>query len=270
MQYLLINLSTPVSSVIETLVDDTILKDIPFGRKFKTPSLSYENILIPFLIADQKDSDFILNYDNITSHVIQTNYFSYGDDVYYSLFKVFKELINKAKTFSFQVLDQISEEDIDLTYTDGSHSKNENKASYACCKLLTEDANGVLDDFTGKKWTYKPFSGVINDGTNNIGELTAIKVAIENLQSKKYQVIISDSIYSIKTYREYIHVWKNNGYKAYNKKDIKNKELIIDTYEKIKNAGDKIILFKWTKGHNNNSFNEICDELAKNELGIEK
>ena len=29
------------------------------------------------------------------------------------------------------------------------------------------------------------------------------------------------------------HTWKNNGYKAYNKKPIKNKELICETYAKL-------------------------------------
>ena len=129
--------------------------------------------------------------------------------------------------------------------------------------------DGLLDDFTGKKFIFDAFSGTIKEGTNNIGELTAIKIAIENFNNKTFQLIISDSIYGIKSYREYIHVWKNNGYKTYSKKEIKNKDLIIETYEELKEVQkNKIVLLKWTKGHDQNSFNEKCDELAKKELGI--
>ena len=106
---------------------------------------------------------------------------------------------------------ELSDEQIGISYTDGSFSKNQTSAAYACCKLLNESPDGLLDDFTGKKFIFDAFSGTIKEGTNNIGELTAIKIAIENFNDKTFQLIISDSIYGIKSYREYIHVWKNNG-----------------------------------------------------------
>ena len=62
---------------------------------------------------------------------------------------------------------------------------------------MEESATGLYDDFTGRNFKFDAFAGKIENGTNNIGELTAIKVAIENFGNKKYQMIISDSIYGL-------------------------------------------------------------------------
>ena len=268
-QYLLVNAVFEKSSLLESLLDDTILKEYAYGSKYKDPNLEYDYILIPLILCDETDQEFALNYYKLAQRITQQVGISYSEDVYYSLFKVFKDALDKSKSMSLTILDCIDEDKIGISYTDGSFSKNNETAAYACCTLLTEDANGLLDDFTGRNFKFEAYSGKIENGTNNIGELTAIKEATKHFGDKKYQMIISDSIYGIKTYREYIHVWKNNGYKAYNKKPIKNKELIVETQDMLNEArNEKIILLKWTKGHANNSFNEKCDEMAKKELGI--
>lgn len=269
-KYILINISCESSSLLESLLDDKVLKEFAYGAKYKEPRLEYDNILIPIIPEDKTNQEFNLNYPKLAQSIVQEVGVSHTIDIYYSIFISLKDILERAKTLSIQILDYIDENDIDILYTDGSFSKNTETAAYACCQLLEEDnINGLLDDFSGKKFKFNAFSGKIENGTNNIGELTAIKVAATNFASKKYQLIISDSIYGIKSYREYIHTWKNNGYKAYNKKPIKNKELIIETYEILKEKqNEKIVLLKWTKGHANNSFNEKCDEMAKKELGI--
>ena len=268
-QYLLVNATFESSSILEDLLDNVCLKEIALGAKYKEPKLEYDNVLIPLILCDNTNQEFVLGYPKIVQHITQQSGITYSEDVYYSLFVVFKEVLEKSKAMSITITECIDEEQIDIFYTDGSFSKNTEAAAYACCKLLNEDVNGLIDDFTGRKFKFDAFSGKIENGTNNIGELTAIKVATQNFGDKKYQLVISDSIYGIKSYREYIHTWKKNGYKAYNKKPIKNKELITETYELLREKqNEKIVLLKWTKGHANNSFNEKCDEMAKKELGI--
>lgn len=268
-QFILVDATFDSSSLIETLIDDKILKEYAYGMKYKSPRLEYGNILIPLILMDESDHEFSMNYYKLAQKVVQKQGITYSEDVYYSLYKTFSEIINKDVNCSLNVIDLVDEDNIGIFYTDGSFSKNTEEAAYACCQLLDESNDGLADDFTGRKFEFNAYSGKIEKGTNNIGELTAIKVAIENFHGKKYQMIISDSIYGIKSYREYIHTWKNNGYKAYNKKPIKNKELICETYAKLQEKqNDHIVLLKWTKGHANNSFNEKCDEMAKKELGI--
>lgn len=269
-QFILVDASFETSSMLEALLDDTLLKELAYGMKYKTPRLEYDHVLVPLVLMDPNDHGFSMNYYKLVQKVVQQQGVVYSEDVYYSLYKVFGEIVNKYDTnFSLNVVDVVNEDDIGIFYTDGSFSKNTEEAAYACCQLLTESDEGLMDDFTGRKFNFNAYSGKIENGTNNIGELTAIKIAVENFSGKKYQMIISDSIYGIKSYREYIHTWKNNGYKAYNKKPIKNKELICETYAKLQEKqNEHIVLLKWTKGHANNSFNEKCDEMAKKELGI--
>lgn len=267
MQYILLNITLKSSSILEDLMDNKILKEIAYGAKYKEPTLEYDNILLPILEnPDFSETDYILNKDYIKQFISN---FNNSETILYSIYKQLGQVI-KSENSSMVVLGSVLDDtDIDIFYTDGSFSKNQDDAAYACCQLLEEAPNGLIDDFTGKKFLYNAYSGKISEGTNNIGELTGIKVAIENFGSKKYQLIISDSIYGIKSYREYVHTWKKNGWLAYNKKPIKNKELIIETYGEMKEKqNEKIVLLKWTKGHNKNSFNEKCDELAKKELNL--
>lgn len=266
MEYILLNITFKSNSLTEDVMDNQILKEFAYGAKFKEPTLEYDNVLIP-IIDYQKTPENSFNLDKIKQYIFQSNNINYSDIICYSIYTVFEKILDKLP--SINILKIISENDIGIFYTDGSFSKSQTDAAYACCKLLNESQNGLYDDFTCRKFNYDAFSGRISDGTNNIGELTGIKVAIENFSEKPYQLIISDSIYGIKTYREYIYTWKKNGYKAYNKKPIKNKELICETYDElVAEQNKKIVLFKWTKGHANNSFNEKCDELAKKELDL--
>lgn len=249
MKYFLLTIYANKSTLLEDLLDNNILKEYGFFAKFNGQNLIYDNILIPY-IDEVEDEDFILN-----KHLINTN-----DKYKYSIYSVFKDALSYS--INFQVLRDIDDTSFDIFYTDGSYSKNNDIASYGCCKLLEESEDGIEDYFTKKKFTYKTFNGQVTPATNNVGELTGIKIAVNNFSDKQYQLVISDSIYSIKCFREWIYNWKQNGYKGSNKKEIKNKDLIISTFEDIKKSG-KTIIFKWTKGHAGDNFNEICDQLAK-------
>lgn len=260
-------------------MDSKVLKDIAYGAKYcvKKKRVDYTYVAIPLIKVDITNDDYTLSLPFIDKALLAggESPANINDDIKYTLYNIFKddEIKLENLTLSISVISSISYNDINIIYTDGSFKKSTSQASYACCKLLesfdTENDNSVFDYYTGKFFNFKQFSGVIESGTNNIGELTGLKVASENFGEKLYQVIISDSEYSVKCMREWYHNWKANGFKTYSKKPVANSELIKETYDLLMNK-EKIVLFKWTKAHVNNSFNDICDELAKKELGISK
>lgn len=270
MKYLLLNISFEASSVLEDIMDNKVLKEIPFGSKFKTPVLSYGSVLIPYnLSVDLSDTDFKLMEGLIFSRC--TSPIEITQEMIYSIYTIIKEIVSRQKSMTIDILNIIDSDHIGITYSDGSSSKKKNAAGFGVCKLTEQSTNGVYDNFSGKLWNYITFSGRIENGTNNIGELTGVKTSLMNLGNEPIQLIISDSEYSIKTFREYVYVWKNNGWLTYSKKPIKNKELIQETYNELLNQlGSKVVLFKWVKGHADDPFNEICDELAKKESGVEE
>ena len=102
-------------------------------------------------------------------------------------------------------------------------------------------------------------SGKIKDTTNNRMELMAPIMALKKIKSKSDIVIFTDSIYVKNGITEWIKKWEKNGWKSSNKKAVKNKDLWIklnDLCQKNK------VLWKWVKGHSNNKYNNLADELA--------
>ena len=253
MKFILVNLYAAHLTTLEDLLDNNILKELGYSAKFDNDMFVYDNILVPFVEDDSTDVDYLVLKDLI----------NVPEKYKYSIYQVFRDVLPQFNhSMTFNINREITDEQFGIFYTDGSFSKNNNKASYGCCKLLSESDEGTLDSFTGKKFLYETFNGATDVATNNVGELTGIKVAIENFNDKTYQLIISDSIYSIKSFREWIYNWQKNGYRSASKKEIKNKELIVETFKEIKDS-KKIIIYKWTKGHDDDQFNEICDQLAK-------
>jgi len=93
------------------------------------------------------------------------------------------------------------------------------------------------------------FSRYIGLGTNNIAELTAIKVALQKLTKYKKRTIkiITDSKYCIGV----LTGWK---YK-FNIELINETKELIKLYPKLK--------FKWVKGHDGDYGNKTADYLAQ-------
>jgi ribonuclease HI len=272
MKFILCNIHVKDDLILENTFDQKILKEAAYGAKIisKThknkKNISYDFVLLPILdnTSNDKNEEFILLEKELfyktTSQITITNeiMFSLASALYTG------EKINADK-ISIDVIAVVDSSNFGIVYTDGSFKKTTSEASYAVYKLLNEDEGGVKDDFTGKKFSYKEFSEKIQNGTNNIGELTGLKVAVENFDDKNYQIIISDSEYGIKCFREWYYTWKDNNFRNYAKKQIMNKDLIVEIHDKMIST-KKIILFKWIKGHNDNVFNEMCDELAKKAL----
>jgi ribonuclease HI len=258
-------------NITENFFDLEVTKELAFNSKVQTrlpngkKNLSYSLLLIPLVFRDQLSQEEIIMNSALNSKISFGNF----DELLISntLSSIFlgKDFDVEKLNMSIDIIGVTDKTHLDLTYTDGSFKKNSKEASYGVVKILNEDANGLFEEFTEKNYLHKELSGKIPEGTNNIGELTAIKVAIENFDDKRYQVIISDSEYGIKCFREWYYNWKDNGFKNYAKKQISNIDLIKDIFNKMTESG-KIVFFKWVKGHSKKTFNELCDELAKDAL----
>lgn len=102
------------------------------------------------------------------------------------------------------------------------------------------------------------YGGELNT-TNNIMELTAAIKALEFLKVSSNVVITTDSKYVIQGITEWIHNWKERGWKTASKKPVLNKELWKEL-DKLTNFHS--VKWKWIKGHSGHRENEIADQLA--------
>lgn len=119
-------------------------------------------------------------------------------------------------------------------YTDGACSGNPGPCGYG---LLIREGD-----------KYREIAQYLGHGTNNIAELMAIKVALENIEDKSKPVrIYSDSSYSIGVL---VRGWKAKA----------NRELILETRKLIEDFDD-LKLIK-VKGHAGQPLNERADDLA--------
>ena len=105
----------------------------------------------------------------------------------------------------------------------------------------------------------KNISGNVKDTTNNRMELMAPIMALKKISANSEVVIYTDSTYVKNGITEWIKKWKKNGWQNSNKKTVKNKDLWIKLDNLCKN--NKII-WKWVKGHSDNKYNNLADELA--------
>ncbi|WP_051327407.1 ribonuclease HI [Desulfatibacillum aliphaticivorans] len=154
-------------------------------------------------------------------------------------------LINKPKTApkasaSKKIPKYVAEETPDLpenaiiAYTDGASSHNPGPAGL-----------GVLLKYKGHA---KEISQYIGETTNNVAELSAILVALQNIKKRELPVrIFTDSKYS---FGVLFQGWKAKA----------NVELIAKIQNEISKFRD--IKCYWVKGHANNPYNEIADKLA--------
>ncbi len=105
----------------------------------------------------------------------------------------------------------------------------------------------------------KELSGGEPVTTNNRMELRA---AIEGLRILKEPCAIefwTDSQYVRKGITEWIHGWKQNGWKTRTRQPVKNDDL----WRELDHLrGVHEISWRWVKGHAGNLGNERCDQLA--------
>ena len=131
-------------------------------------------------------------------------------------------------------------------YTDGACSGNPGPGGWGA----------VIFDEKEKQYN---ISGNVKDTTNNRMELMAPIMALKKIKSMSNVMIFTDSTYVKNGITEWIKKWEKNGWKSSSKKPVKNKDLWIklnDLCQKNK------VQWKWIKGHSNNKYNNMADDLA--------
>jgi len=148
-------------------------------------------------------------------------------------------------------------------FTDGACSENPGPGGWA-----------VVINTTNKCYT---FSGNEQLTTNNRMELMAIINAFKKILQKERQFckprheydIYSDSAYVVNTINNrWLEIWKKNNWQTTKCKDVKNRDLWEEFSElntEIEELGVCVMLNK-IKGHSGNTFNELVDKLAKEEV----
>ncbi len=104
-------------------------------------------------------------------------------------------------------------------------------------------------------------SGGAPSGTNQIAELRAVLEAVLAHPGEEHLLIESDSLYAIKCASEWIHGWRNNGWRTSNGSPVRNAELIAAIDRAIASRPGPV-RFRWVRGHVGNYFNERADALA--------
>lgn len=101
--------------------------------------------------------------------------------------------------------------------------------------------------------------------TNNRMELLAVIEALQSLTEPVTARVYTDSQYVQKGISEWIHSWKQRGWKTAGKEPVKNEDLWrrLDTL-----ASGHRIEWHWVKGHNGHPENERVDALAR--AGLEQ
>lgn len=99
--------------------------------------------------------------------------------------------------------------------------------------------------------------------TNSTTEINAALYALRQIKKLgiKNAHIYSDSDYVVKSVNEWIHKWKENGWKKANGKKVMHKELIIELDSLINSTGTK---FHHVRGHSKIDGNEKAHILAFN------
>ncbi|UFX83185.1 ribonuclease HI [Candidatus Absconditicoccus praedator] len=135
-------------------------------------------------------------------------------------------------------------------YTDGSCLGNPGNGGYAAILFYKDNS--------------KTIKGAERNTTNNRMELKAVIEGLKAIKNKKIDLeIYTDSKYVHDGVKQYLKVWKNNGWKLSNKKEVKNRDLweeldlLIYDFKQIK--------FNWVKGHSDNTLNELVDKIARSE-----
>ena len=133
-----------------------------------------------------------------------------------------------------------------IIYTDGACSGNPGPGGWGA----------VIFDEKNKQ---NNMSGKVQKTTNNRMELIAPIMALKKIESKSDVVIFTDSTYVKNGITEWIKKWKKNDWKNSKKEPVKNKDLWI----RLNNLCQKNnVVWKWVKGHSNNKYNNLADELA--------
>ncbi len=134
-------------------------------------------------------------------------------------------------------------------FTDGCCKGNPGPGGYGCILKFQDRV--------------KEITGAEKNTTNNIMEMTACIVALEQLKEPCEVDLTTDSQYVIKGITEWIHGWIKKNWINSSRQPVKNKEL----WQKLHFLNQKHkISWHWVKGHSGHPENERCDQLANEAL----
>lgn len=138
-----------------------------------------------------------------------------------------------------------------FAYTDGACSGNPGPGGWGVILQAIEGHNIIKE---------RELYGGELETTNNRMELMAAISSLESLEKSTKLTIITDSNYVKSGVTDWINNWKNNNWKAANKKDVKN----IDLWKRLDLARSKHqVTWRWVKGHAGHEQNERADNLAR-------
>ena len=148
-----------------------------------------------------------------------------------------------------------------IIYTDGSclgNGKSENSGGFGVV---------VLDNNENLLYTYNKRN---ENTTNNREEIRAILYSFLNygvipfFGYEEIPIVYSDSNYCVQTFNTWMFNWANNNWIKSDKKQPENLDLIKAYYDWYK-KGYRIDLRK-VKGHGDNKWNQMADELATGKI----
>lgn len=96
-------------------------------------------------------------------------------------------------------------------------------------------------------------------GTNQMAELVAVIEAIRITPDKEELLIITDSMYVIRSATDWRKSWENCNYVNWEGKPLSNKALIMELHRQVDRVS---VTFRHVKGHTGVEGNELADALA--------
>lgn len=135
-------------------------------------------------------------------------------------------------------------------WTDGACSGNPGAGGY-CAILKFNEAQKVI-------------SGNKQLTTNNEMELMAVIKGLKAIKEPCNITVYSDSAYVVNAFLEgWITNWQKNYWRNSVMQPVANKELWLQLIQLVKKHNVKFIK---VKGHSSNVMNNLCDEIARNEI----
>ena len=141
---------------------------------------------------------------------------------------------------------------VDL-YTDGACRGNPGPGGYGIVLRFTDSSGEVHE---------KQLSAGFGLTTNNRMELLAAIVGLESLKEPCFVNLFSDSQYLVNAHKlGWLDKWKALGWfrDKKRKEPVKNSDLWIRLEEA---SAPHFVQYIWVKGHENNTYNNLCDKLA--------
>ena len=111
--------------------------------------------------------------------------------------------------------------------------------------------------------TEKLVKGAVTETTNNRMELQAAIEGLRHLNRPSTVELTTDSEYVRKGISQWVHKWKQNGWRTAQKKPVKNQDLwvLLDGL-----VSKHKVRWHWVKGHSGHPENELVDQAANDAI----